>query len=64
MGAAIALVFLFVAVLSIVVIVGRFRFNAKLARGRAVASGRRTGPDRPRSAGVDTCESGRSSPGF
>ena len=62
-GAAIALVFLFVAVLSIVVIVGRFRFNAKIARGRAVASGRRPGPDRgPRVAGVDTYESGRSVP--
>ena len=61
MGAAIGLVFLFVTVLSVVVIVGRFRFNAKIAKGRAVPSGRRTGPDGgPRVPGVDTYESGRS----
>ena len=61
MGAAIALVFLLVAILSIVVLVGRFRFNAKAVRRRAVASGRRTGPDRRRRpASVATHEFGRS----
>ncbi len=61
MGVAIALVFLFVAVSSILVIVGRFRFNAKIARGRAVTSGRHTGPDRgPGLVDHDAYASGRS----